>query len=134
MKLRDLFVDYYEVEGVRIVRVLNLNVFFALRNSEKDADTIQACYVGKREAEELKNNKLLVKKLYKRAWDDLEKWERLYSESFLEEAVEDARKRGFFEKKNDQEIEKKSNKDFENKNRRGFLGRLINRDRGGEDR
>jgi len=93
MKLSDLFKEYCELDGVRIVRVLDLDIFFALRNSGRVADSIVARHLRKDEIEALENNKLKIHTLYEYAWSELEEWDNLFSESKLIEIVEETKAR-----------------------------------------
>ena len=100
MKFRDLFVDYCELEGLKIVRVLDLDVFFAVRENGGIAASTILYKLSKYQVEKLKNNELTANELYKDelAWYPLARLEALYEESMLEQIVEDARKEGYFEK------------------------------------
>ena len=54
----------------------------------------------KEQKEKLKNNELTADELYKNelAWNTLEKVEALYDESDIGQMIENAKKRGYFEK------------------------------------
>lgn len=54
MKIRDLFIDHYEIDGLRIIRILNLELFFAISSNDRvpgklvihffDNDVVEYCY------------------------------------------------------------------------------------------
>jgi len=100
MKLSDLFVDYCELEGLQIVRVLDLDIFLAIRNSGGIADTTVVHYLSIEEIEKLRNNELTPNELYEReyTWHELREVEDAYKQSRIEKMIENAKKRGFFKK------------------------------------
>lgn len=147
MKLSDLFVDYYEIEGLRIVRVLDFDIFFAVRKGEKETDPIMVQFLREHEVEGLKNNTMSVEKLDQYIWKTLEECEHALPEKVYRVAAEASRSRGFFE--NNRELEIKINAEIEkDKKARDekirAIGRKLkrtigiekkeNREREGEDR
>jgi len=98
LKLTDLLQDYCEVEGIQIVRVLNLDVFFGVLHGLTDAkeDTLLR-YLDRPLIEKLKNNQLTKKELLGKGynWSLVESVEELYTNGDIKFLVESAIEKGY---------------------------------------
>lgn len=75
MKLRDMLRDYCDINGLRIVRVGNLDLFFAVRKP----DLSEVRYLEKRDVEQLKNSSYARKRIHELKWPDIDEFDKSLS-------------------------------------------------------
>jgi len=105
MKFCDILEDYCEIGGLRIVRILNFDSFYAVRNSGGVAETTVLYRLSAKELQKLKNNELKIEDLYQDelSWASMETLNSLFTDAEIERMIEKARKTGYFEKKRSNE-------------------------------
>lgn len=114
VKLSDLFVDCFELKGMRIVKLLSHDVFFAIKTDEKGR--IKICHLKKYEVESIKRKSLSIQKLDEYTWKDLEELEHFLSDKQIQVMIAVSRAQGFFE--NNKELEVKLNAKIERDKRK----------------
>lgn len=102
-KLGDLFEDYCKVGEFQIVRVLNLNTFFAVMSAgEEGKEITMVRFLGSKLLKKLKNNELtsadLIGEFYD--WSTLQEAEERYSKSDINDIIKSAEAKGYVWKEN----------------------------------
>jgi len=102
VKFRELLEDYCKVEGIQIVRVLNLDTYLAVIPAG-EGNLVMLRYLNGDLPDKLKNNELtaadLLREMYH--WHSLEEIEDDYSKSDIDILLEGAIENGYVMKKNE---------------------------------
>jgi len=94
MKLTDLFRDYYQLEGLKIVRLLNLDSFYGLTNSQGIVDVEMVCKLRPEEVEGLMKKTITVEEILDKSyvWFELEEYVNDYPDRLLQDLVDESNK------------------------------------------
>ncbi len=103
MKLSDLFEDYCNVEGIQIVRVLNLDTFLAVMSAEKGSSKVTMVrYMTKTLMKKLKDKELtpqeLVGEIYQ--WLPIQEVDANFTKSEINILIKAADSKGYVVKNN----------------------------------
>ena len=79
MRLRDLFIDYCDIEDVHIFRVLNLDMFFAVKKGELLENETMVRYLTEKEVDGLRDHSISMERLFRATWRSLARCEERVS-------------------------------------------------------
>lgn len=71
MKFRELFVDYCDIEDLHIFRVLNLDMFFAIKKGDSLENETMIRFLEEKQVNGLRDGSIAMERIYRATWRSL---------------------------------------------------------------